>query len=138
AANKYGVRNPVFYFAVGIVVWLAFLKSGVHATLAAVLMALTIPAKTRFDRERFVTRMTLLVDAFRQHGVTKDKSLLSHDQAALVEQIAQTLDKASAPVQRLEHLHVGVVPFLVLPRFALGNAGVALGGGLVDKVVNPV
>ena len=137
-ANKVGVRSAVFYFIVGAIVWLAFLKSGVHATLAAVLMALTIPARTRIDRERFVTRMTLLLDSFRQGGVTKDKTLLSHDQESVLEEMAKTIDKASAPVQRVEHAHAGVVTFLVLPLFALGNAGVALGDGLLEKATDPV
>lgn len=137
-ANRLNVRHPIFYFIIGVSVWLCFLQSGVHATLAAVLMAFTIPARTRINRERLVTRMTLLVDQFRRQGLDDGKEMLSHEQEELLECMGETVDRASAPLQRLEELHMPVVTFIVLPLFALGNAGVHLRSGVVEQLLHPV
>jgi NhaA family Na+:H+ antiporter len=63
-ANLLGIRKPAIYAIIGICVWYAVLKSGVHATVAGVLLAFTIPARTYVDRESFVTRSRWLIDRF--------------------------------------------------------------------------
>ncbi len=127
-ANAIGVSSPVVYFILGTLIWLAFLQSGVHATLAAVLMAFTIPARTRLDGEPMLRRLESLMIAFRAGGVPRGHHLLPTDQHHVVEAMAEALNDARAPLQRLENFLLPVVTFLVLPLFALANAGVSLEG----------
>ena len=67
-ANRLHVRHPLVYALLGAGLWLAFLKSGVHATIAGVLLALMIPARTRIDPDEFLTRGRSLLDAFEYSG----------------------------------------------------------------------
>lgn len=125
--NVLGVRSAVVYFVVGTLVWLAFLQSGVHATIAAVLMAWTIPARPRLDGRRFTARMRELFDRLQAAGVPEGRRLLAHDQHAILVDMERAASEASAPLQRLEHTLLPVASLLVVPVFALANAGVTLG-----------
>ena len=137
-ANRAGVRNPVLYFILGTLTWLAFLKSGVHATLASVLMALTIPARTRIEGAPFLARMRGLLDHLESSGVPRGTKLLNTDQQHTLHRMEVSLGQATAPLQQLEHALMPLVTFGVLPVFALANAGVDLQGGLGGVVVDPV
>ena len=137
-ANVVGVRNALVYFVIGTLVWLAFLKSGVHATLASVLMALTIPAKTRIRAHRFHDRMAELLAAFRATDPQRERGLLSSEQQHLLHRMEQSVDHVSAPLQQLEHSLNPLVTFVVLPIFALANAGVALSGGVQEALRDPI
>ncbi|MCO5166466.1 MAG: Na+/H+ antiporter NhaA [Planctomycetes bacterium] len=131
-----GVRRPLAYFAVGLVAWFGFLESGVHATLAAVAMALTIPAAPvrRADRalhERMGELRDLLASsAGRQH--------LDHRQLVMIEAVEEEIARARPPLLRLERRMGPLVSLFVLPVFALANAGVPLGRGLLDGLLDPV
>ncbi len=126
SANVIGVSSPIVYFILGTLIWLAFLQSGVHATLAAVLMAFTIPARTRLDGDPLLGRLESMMAAFRAGGVPQGHVLLPTNQHHLLEAMADALDDATAPLQRLEHALLPIVTFLVIPLFALANAGVSL------------
>ena len=137
-ANRMGVRWPLVYLGVGIVVWLAFLKSGVHATVAGVLMAMTIPARTRIDTAEFLVRGRRILDAFDRAGVEDRNILTNHGQQAAVQELENTAEAAQAPLQRIEHDLGPWVAFGIIPLFALANAGVELSGGLVSAFAQPV
>jgi len=126
--SRLGVRNALAYFLVGAAVWLAFLESGVHATIAALLMAFTIPARTSIDGTRLVDRLDSALARLRRMGPPSDKGLNRHDQQHLLDEVAAIRGAATAPLQNLEHALVPVVTFLILPVFALANAGVSLSG----------
>ncbi len=139
--NRGGVRNPVFYFLLGSLVWLAFLKSGVHATLAAVLMAFTIPARTRIDVDGLIERLDSKLDELANRRRREQSLLLSVDEQHLFEDISRDIHGATPPLQRIEHALLPLVTFLVLPIFALANAGVVLGestGGGGVGLTHPV
>jgi NhaA family Na+:H+ antiporter len=129
-ANRAGMRSPIAYYILGTLVWLAFLKSGVHATLATVLMAATIPARTRIEGEPLLNRLAELRSSLERAGLSQGRGLLTTDQHHLLQQAEQTLEHATAPLQRLEHALMPIVTFAVLPIFALANAGVVLSGDL--------
>jgi NhaA family Na+:H+ antiporter len=129
ALNRAGLRNPVAYFALGTLVWLAFLRSGVHATLAAVLMAFAIPAHRHLPGAPFEERTQALLGRLRAVGLPGPDALLTDEQHTIVETMAGLLERAIAPLQRLEHALAPIVTFFVLPVFALANAGVSVEGG---------
>lgn len=127
-ANYLGVRSTLFYGIVGIGgLWLAFLMSGVHATVAGVLAALTIPARTKIDEVGFVRRLRLYVSEFERIP-PNDVSLLEPEQLHLVEKIKSLTKAAGTPLQQLEHALHPVVLFVVMPVFALANAGISFEG----------
>ena len=127
--NRGGVRNALPYVLLGIPFWLAVYHSGVHATLAGVLLALAIPARPADTPARFERYLKELLDAFRadrRDQTTPDDPLTNRRMAA----IAETMERASAavqsPLQRIEHRLAPWVNFLVLPLFAVANAGIDL------------
>jgi NhaA family Na+:H+ antiporter len=128
AMNKTGVRSSVVYFVLGLLVWLAFLQSGVHATIAALLMAFTIPARTRIDGTGLVARLEAGLSEMRRIGPPTDKGLNTPEQQHVLDRLSTVRDMGSAPLQDLEHTMAGVVTFVVLPLFALANAGVSFTG----------
>lgn len=137
-ANYLGVRNTLFYGVVGIGgVWLAFLLSGVHATVAGVLVALAIPARTKVDEIDFSKRLRRYVtefDAVKPNDVT----LLEPEQLDIVEKIKSLAHAADTPLQRLEHILQPVALFVVMPVFALANAGITLSGISAEDIITPV
>lgn len=135
--NLLGARNPVVFLLVGVVAWLGFLESGVHATVAAILMAFTIPTRTRIDGGDFLARMQLLVGRI-ESDVPVDTKMNTPAQQHLFDEINETVDFASAPLQRIETALHAPVTFLVLPVFAFANAGVTLSGGIAGSVGSPL
>lgn len=125
--NRIGVRNILFYAILGIGgVWTAFLLSGVHATIAAVLAAFTIPANVRISEKVFSEKIQVLLDKFKAIDPDNTKSTLTNEQLHILEQIENSSACATPPLQRLEHMMHPMVTFLIIPIFALANAGVSL------------
>jgi len=123
-ANKFGVRSTLFYGIVGILgVWLPFLLSGVHATIAAVLVAFTIPATTKISEAGFLKKIKKY-----SSNLDETKSLdgptLTDDQLHIIGKMKSMTKHAMPPLQRLEHGLHPIVSFVVMPIFALANAGV--------------
>jgi NhaA family Na+:H+ antiporter len=125
-ANKAGVRNIIFYAILGIGgVWLAFLLSGVHATIAAVLAAFMIPADVKIREDVLLERIRKHLNRFKRLDTT-NVSVLTEEQVFLLEETKEDLNRAMPPLQRLEHRLHPFSTFIVLPIFALANAGVSL------------
>lgn len=131
--NRAEVRHPAPYAVLGLVLWVAFLKSGVHATIAGVLLAMTIPARTRLDRAAFEQTLRAQLAAFERTSDAAPRD--AADDAAtygvqqdVIEELEDACEGAQTPLMRLEHALHGVVAFGIMPLFALANAGVPLGG----------
>ena len=124
--NRAGIRHPLPYGILGILLWLCFLKSGVHATLAGVLAALTVPAGPYCTVAPFVERMKELSTEFcdlHEEGVHIMKN---GKQQKILQSMEDFVHKMESPLQRMEHnLHIWV-SFLVIPIFALANAGIPI------------
>lgn len=133
-ANRLGVRNPLVYALLGIALWVAIDASGVHATVAGVLLALTIPARTRIDPGRFMTSVREKLDDFNHDA---EETPIADRHAALWE-LEEVVDHAQAPMLRMEHALHPWVSFLIVPVFALANAGVPLGDDLGRLLGDPV
>jgi NhaA family Na+:H+ antiporter len=137
-ANRLGVRSTAFYAIVGFLgVWMSFLFSGVHATIAGVLIALTIPVRPKIAEETYIQKLTDLVDAFKRTK-SSDSSLLTQKQAHLVSDIEKLSDDAHTPLQKLEHSLHPITAYFILPIFALANAGVRIEGNILDLMLHPI
>jgi NhaA family Na+:H+ antiporter len=124
--NLLGIRQPLVYGAFGIVVWLAFLNSGIHATIAGVLVAMTIPARSRIDGPTFLARIRHLLQQF-ETGQNRGKSKQNIElQESTVLEIEDICEQVQAPLQKIEHSLNSWVSFLVMPIFAFANAGVTI------------
>lgn len=137
-ANIMGFRNTMFYAVLGIGgLWLAFLLSGVHATIAAVLAAFTIPVRVKADEKAFSEKLTQLHEAFRKASPNQLPTITA-EQLHVLEEIEVLSKKAQTPLQRLEHRMHPLVAFVIMPVFALANAGVTLDGDLISAITGPV
>jgi Na+:H+ antiporter, NhaA family len=137
-ANRVGVRSPVFYGIVGIGgLWMAFLLSGVHATIAGVMAALTIPANVKVDDVKFVQTLRKLADDF-DHAKKNNISLVTKEQLHIIEEVRYCSKAALTPLQRLEHVLHPIVAFIVMPIFAFANTGVTFSGNFLDSILSNV
>ncbi len=128
AANKMGVKSVAFYGLLGIGgVWVAFLMSGIHATIAAVLAAFVIPADARLPEPLYIKKAA---DNLRRFAGIKPNnvSTLEHEQVEVITGMMADTRDAIPPSQRLEHAMHPFVSFVVMPVFALANAGVSFAG----------
>ena len=138
AANRLGVRSTIFYAIVGAGgVWLAFLMSGVHATIAAVLIAFTIPASVKIDEASYTRRLEGLLKRYRDEE-PNGNPLVTSEQLHIIEEIRTCSKLALTPLQRLEHALHPFVTFVIMPIFALANAGVAIGHDFFSELTSPV
>jgi Na+:H+ antiporter, NhaA family len=137
-ANRLGVRRPAVYAILGVLVWLAFLKSGVHATVAGVLAAMTIPARTRINTREFLDRGRHILDEFDRAGREEPDILTNRGQQAAIAELEKSSEAALPPLLRIEHGLQPYVAFGIVPLFALANAGVELHGGMLAELGNPV
>ena len=136
--NRIGVRNLLLYSLAGIVLWLAFLKSGVHATVAGVLLAFTIPASSRINTKKFTGDTQLLLHEFSNAGEHGENTLSNSERLSIIDEIENNCEKILTPLQKFEHgLHPWVA-FAIMPVFALANAGVSIGEGLDSALLHPV
>jgi len=124
-ANRIGLRSVDVYVALGIIFWVAVLKSGVHATIAGVALAALTPARPYFDPDRFETNARGLLA--RLTGAQRSEDAASSRQETLVEFERLSRESAS-PLDRLESILHPWVSYLIVPLFALANAGIPLSG----------
>lgn len=132
--NLMGVRKIVVFLMLGTVVWYLVLKSGVHATIAGVLVAMTIPARTRVDQNLYSSFVRSMVDRFDQDKTNDVKAWTTVSQQTAILAIEDVGHKIETPVRRLEHILIPWVAFAILPVFALANAGVRVIGSGGDEV----
>lgn len=136
--NFLGIRAPAIYTLLGVVVWLAFLKSGVHATIAGVLVALTIPARNRIDAPTFLDRARAILAQFEASDQEPSRMLTDERQQSAVLELEEACEQVQAPLQKLEHSLHSWVSLLIMPVFALANAGVPLAGSQLGGEALPV
>jgi NhaA family Na+:H+ antiporter len=137
-ANRLGTRQPFVYALLGLGLWFAVVLSGVHATIAGVLVALAIPAQARLQREAFLTSGQQLLETFAEAEGSRGDRFISEEQQAIVRTLEQACSQVETPLQRLERTLHPWVAFGVVPLFALANAGVSLGTGFLQALTHPV
>jgi Na+:H+ antiporter, NhaA family len=130
ALNVLRIRRLTPYLVLGVGLWFFVHESGVHATIAGVLLALTIPTRTRINAAQFSAKARGLLDYF-DHSETGDVLVLtSKSQQEAIVALERASEGVTPPLLRLEHALHGFSAFVVMPLFAFSNAGVGLHGSL--------
>ena len=120
-----GYYSKYLFFIMGVVVWILFLKSGIHATIAGVLLALTIPLRRKTNTLTFYNRGKEALDQFVDDcNLNEEKTILTKKQLIAIDELEEITEKTAPPLQYLEHQLHGWVSYLIMPLFAFANAGV--------------
>ena len=117
--------SKYLYFVLGFVVWLLFLKSGIHPTIAGILMAFTIPMYREIKLSEYEKELSAQLEIFKKCKY-KNPQLLNKIQLEVVDEVASVSSRVQSPLQHLEHSLHGWVSYVIMPIFALANAGVVL------------
>ncbi len=139
ALNLGGIRRPLPYILLGVVLWIAMLQSGVHATLAGIFLAFTIPMRPKYDPERLLSHVGAMAEQIKQ-AYQRDRNIVSNDELrARVQALESGIHRVQAPAQVLEHKMHLPSAYLVIPIFSLANAGIPIdGSALTATVIHPV
>jgi NhaA family Na+:H+ antiporter len=126
ALNFSGIRKMTPYFLVAVLLWYTLLQSGVHATLAGVIGAFCVPARSKYDPSLFADRINEQIDRFIAHRHLDDTLLTNEKLFTVVQHIEKSVQGVQTPLQQLEKGWHLPVAFIVIPIFALFNAGIPL------------
>ncbi|MDA0782849.1 MAG: Na+/H+ antiporter NhaA [Rickettsiales bacterium] len=127
-SNRMGITNGWVFVILGVILWYFIHESGIHGTLAGLLVALTIPSKTYLSQRDFIDRGRHILGKFACSNDKNNTMLSSESQHHLAEEMHSTMKVASTPLQRWEQLFINPIGIIILPLFALFNAGIELSG----------
>lgn len=136
--NRNKVRGLLFYIVPGVVLWWLILQSGIHATIAGVILALTIPSKTLINEVRFSVRMKYLLQKFKDVSNSEIEVLANPHQQHIIHQMDNHIEEINPLMHKFESALHPWVTFAIMPIFALANSGVELSGGLMQDSIPPV
>ncbi len=137
-ANRAGFHRWPVYAFVGLGVWLAVFESGVHATVAGVLVAMTVPARSWINPSEFLARGRRLIDDFERACYAAPSILTNEPQQQASQALEQLCEDVETPMTHLQHRLNPWVAFGILPLFAFANAGIPLLSGLGAALASPV
>ncbi len=130
-ANRIGFSHAAVTAALGFLIWVAMLKSGVHATVAGVIFGLLTSARPHYSRERFAEESEGLIAEYRR--ALDDGNTESLE--AILGELEELAQGTESPMERLERLVHPWASYVILPVFALANAGLHLSGLEFGKVI---
>jgi len=136
--NRLGIQKTSFFVVLGIAMWFALLKSGIHATVGGVILALTVPARSRINVDTFKKKVADLVAEFRHFGEGDTGESTGESNQEVVHSLEVLSKAAETPLTRMEHALHGWVAYAIMPVFALANAGVDFRGvSLGEALLHP-
>lgn len=133
--NLGGIRHPLPYLLIGIVLWIAMLKSGVHATLAGILLAATIPMRPKYDPGKFLEHVGSMMAQIKNAYQRNDNIIINDELRSRVRALGEGVNLVQAPAQILErHFHLPSA-YLIIPIFSLANAGIPIDWASFGSIV---
>jgi NhaA family Na+:H+ antiporter len=135
--NRTGIKKLMPYLLLGGVLWFFVEASGIHATIAGVALALTIPVRSRITGDQFLNVCRIELTQFKQEESNRKSILLTSRQQDALEEVQDAYDAVQNPLVRLEHQLHPFSAFIVMPIFALANAGVQI-SGVQFSILQPV
>ena len=136
--NRNRVNNPIMYVIPGLFLWYFIFQSGIHATIAGVILALTIPSKTVINEVRFSVSIKYWLEKFKQVSNSEVEVLANPEQQHILHQMERNVKNMSPLMHKFEAGLHPLVTFFIMPVFALANAGVAISGDLFTLPVPSV
>ena len=139
-ANILKVRRKAFYVTIGLVLWYMMLNSGIHATIAGVIVAFCVPATLKKGTGHYLERIRKNINKFPVIDVDEQHNavVLTNEQIHTLKSIESAADKMISPLQDLEdNLHF-LINYLVIPLFAFANAGIDLSGMSLESLFSGV
>ena len=135
ALNLGGIRRPLPYVLLGLVLWSAMLKSGVHATLAGIFLAFTVPMRPKYDPKRFLAQINEMVGEIRRTFLREENIVKNDELRSRVQALGEGVQLVQAPAQILEHKMHLPSAYLVIPIFSLANAGIPIDWSSFGEIV---
>ena len=136
--NRFGVRTTLAYFIVALVMWFFMLESGIHATIAGVITALSIPSYPKLAPVNFTARTKNLLDEYDNYPATTDH-MMHQEQKAILQNIKDRIDSVDSPAARLEHDLQIPMSLIIIPLFALVNAGISIDfSSILGTITQPI
>lgn len=131
-AFLYYIRKYSFEIGIilAVVIWILFLKSGIHPTIAGVLLAFTIPIKRRININLFSSHLSEISSKIAKSTDIDEKHLLTKEEIDCTDHLDDLNSEVRSPLQHLEHKLHGIIAYFILPVFAFANAGVNISGGI--------
>lgn len=122
------IKSKIFYLTIGVAVWFLFLNSGIHPTIAGVIVAFCVPATPVFAPKKYIKKIRQSISKFRAEDdeLLERKSILNKDQLNYLKEIESASDKVISPLQELEDSLHPIVNYFIVPLFAFANAGIFL------------
>lgn len=124
-----GFYSKFLLVTFGIVIWTLFLKSGIHPTLAGILLAFSVPVQQKIMTPAFIDNLASILEKIK-NAKRLDTPVLSQEQIAHIDDLENWTDSYQSPLQHLEHGLHNWVAYFIIPVFALANAGVLLTGDM--------
>ena len=139
ALNLGGIRRPLPYLLLGVVLWIAMLLSGVHATLAGILLAFTIPMRPKYDPERFLSTIDDMLVKIKEAHKNEANIVKNHEMRSHVRALSDGVHMVQAPAQLMEYKMHLPSAYFIIPIFALANAGIPIDWSSIGTaIVHPV
>lgn len=136
--NRNKVNNMLFYIIPGIALWFLILKSGIHATIAGVILAMTIPSRTVINEVKFMVRVRYLLEKFKNASNSEVEVLANPRQQHIIHRIDKHVQEINPLLHKFETMLHPWVTFVIMPIFALANSGVEISFGLFTHDVLPI
>jgi NhaA family Na+:H+ antiporter len=138
AMGRMGIRSPTPFMAVGLLLWAAFFRSGVHATIAGVVLAFCIPHRGRIPVEQFSDLTQRILERFRSGSGKTWTPILNEERIEAIHDLEKAAEDVEPTLQRLERRLHPWVSFLIVPIFAIANAGVEINPETVASLTEPI